>query len=118
MITKEDKLEVRKIQKFLESKIFLKNEGLELPCWSDISNSQFWEWYSLLDKLVSNLEKAPLSYKKDGFDKNSIPVRCGKCGWWGSSELLDGGGQIADTGDYSDAYCPVCGNSDLDDIEM
>ena len=40
-----------------------------------------------------------------------------KCGWWGSSELLDGGGQIADTGDYGDCYCPVCGNSDLDDKE-
>ena len=42
-------------------------------------------------------------------------VRCQKCGWKGSSEFLDGGVQIADTGDYSDTYCPNCGEVDPDE---
>jgi hypothetical protein len=42
-------------------------------------------------------------------------VQCQKCGWTGSSEHLDGGGQIADTGDYGDTYCPNCGQIDPDD---
>lgn len=45
-----------------------------------------------------------------------FPVKCEKCGWESWSHLADGGGQIADTGDYSDVYCPKCGSLDLDDI--
>ncbi len=37
-----------------------------------------------------------------------FPVQCEKCGWVGCSSELDGGGQIADTRDYGDAYCPCC----------
>ena len=33
---------------------------------------------------------------------------CPKCGWIGSSYFALGGGQIADTGDYSDLGCPKC----------
>ena len=93
MITKEDKNEVKKIQKFLDSK-------------------DEWDWSLLLDKLVNNLEKAPKSYQPY-FGNKFYTAGCDECGWWGSSELLDGGGQIADTGDYSDSFCPVCGNSDI-----
>lgn len=42
-------------------------------------------------------------------------VECQECGWKGSSEFLDGGGQIADTGDYGDTYCPNCGQVDPDE---
>jgi hypothetical protein len=35
-------------------------------------------------------------------------AECGNCGWWGSSQWLQGGGAIADTGDHSDVVCPVC----------
>lgn len=42
-------------------------------------------------------------------------VCCQNCGWTGSSEWLDGGHQIADTGDYGDTYCPNCGQVDPDD---
>ena len=42
-------------------------------------------------------------------------AECRKCGWWGSSELLNGGHQLADTGDYDDVYCPICGNNDIYD---
>ncbi len=37
-----------------------------------------------------------------------FPCQCESCGWVGSSEKLEGGHQIADTGDYSDCYCPSC----------
>jgi len=37
-----------------------------------------------------------------------FPVACPKCGWEGSSEHVEGGGQIADTGDYDDMFCPDC----------
>lgn len=40
---------------------------------------------------------------------------CEHCGWRGSSEKLSGGGQIADTGDYGDCYCPQCESVDIAD---
>lgn len=33
---------------------------------------------------------------------------CPTCGWIGNTGFADGGGQIADTGDYDDPICPVC----------
>lgn len=45
------------------------------------------------------------------------PAECPHCGWVGSSAKLKGGGQIADTGDYDDVYCPVCGSIDTEDAE-
>jgi hypothetical protein len=55
---------------------------------------------------------------KEDVKNNFYTVKCEKCGWWGSSKFLEGGGQIADTGDYDDCYCPVCGNADPDEIEL
>ena len=104
MITEKDKLEVEKIKKFIEISSMKEDKEFGL-----IHNYDMWNWISLLEKMVSNLEKAPFSYKQD----NWYTVECSECGWWGSGELLDGGGQIADTGDYSDTYCPVCGNIDV-----
>ena len=49
-------------------------------------------------------------------DPNS-PCKCNKCSWLGSSEEVDGGGQIADTGDYGDIYCPKCGSTDIDETD-
>ncbi|QWL69371.1 hypothetical protein HQ397_03995 [Aeromonas hydrophila] len=37
---------------------------------------------------------------------------CQSCGEVFSSRDCGGGGQIADTGDYDDAYCPHCGQVD------
>ena len=37
---------------------------------------------------------------------------CPVCLWVGLSRDTIGGEQIADTGDYSDCYCPVCIKSD------
>jgi len=36
-------------------------------------------------------------------------VECGECGEIYPSNKLDGGCQIADTGDYGNCYCPHCG---------
>lgn len=33
---------------------------------------------------------------------------CPACGWLGSAGVADGGGAIADTGDYSEVICPAC----------
>lgn len=65
---------------------------------------------SLIDRMVHNLKSAPLYFRKLASDDidNYFHVKC-DCGWFGSSRLLQGGGQIADTGDFGDAYCPVCG---------
>lgn len=48
---------------------------------------------------------------------NYFPVQCQTCGWFGSSAELHGGHAIADTGDHSDCYCPVCGQVDPDECE-
>lgn len=40
--------------------------------------------------------------------------KCEQCGWEDSSEYCDGGHAIADTGDYTDPLCPVCGSKDID----
>jgi hypothetical protein len=45
------------------------------------------------------------------------PAECDNCGWCGSSEELDGGHQIADTGDHSDPLCPVCGSAKVDETD-
>jgi hypothetical protein len=34
---------------------------------------------------------------------------CEKCDWLGLTKDCDGGGQIADTGDYFAPLCPICG---------
>lgn len=71
---------------------------------------------SLVNRMVSNLKIAPQCYRKlskEDNKKSFYLAECNKCGWFGSSKFLDGGHQIADTGDYGDVYCPVCGNSDI-----
>ncbi|MGB8663883.1 MAG: hypothetical protein WCD24_03840 [Serratia inhibens] len=45
-------------------------------------------------------------------DNNSggyFVIECQECGAVFPSQQADGGGQIADTGDYNDAICPHCG---------
>jgi len=48
---------------------------------------------------------------------NFYPASCDSCGWFGSSELLEGCHQIADTGDYSDPLCPVCFSNKVEECE-
>lgn len=50
---------------------------------------------------------------KDGY----FVAECSKCGFRASSSEWLGGGQIADTGDYGDSYCPVCGQIDCEEAD-
>jgi hypothetical protein len=45
------------------------------------------------------------------------PAECSECGWLGSSSQLEGGGQLADTGDYDDVYCPKCWSNKIEDTD-
>ncbi|CUZ15551.1 Uncharacterised protein [Serratia marcescens] len=44
-------------------------------------------------------------------------IECQECGAVYPSQQADGGGQIADTGDYGDAICPHCGEEGPDECE-
>ena len=71
------------------------------------------------DKLEALKAKKPLNTKTReaeaaGYvtDDNSggyYVVECQECGEIYPSQQCDGGGPIADTGDYNDALCPHCG---------
>jgi predicted RNA-binding Zn-ribbon protein involved in translation (DUF1610 family) len=67
----------------------------------------------LLDSIKAELRKGVLADASSRY----YNVKCEKCGWYGSTEFVDGGGQIADTGDYNDIFCPACGSVDLEDLE-
>lgn len=79
-------------------------------------NHEYRAMLELVDRMVELLKIAPYSYrklsKKDKADNYWLAV-CDVCKWWGSSRLLGGGGPIADTGDYGDCWCPVCGNTNI-----
>lgn len=53
-------------------------------------------------------------------DNNSggyFVIECQECGAVYPSQQADGGGQIADTGDYYDAICPHCGEEGPEECE-
>lgn len=55
---------------------------------------------------------------EDDKSNDYFATECETCGWMGSSGDCNGGGQIGDTGDYSDPTCPVCSNMiSCDEIE-
>lgn len=82
-----------------------------------------WEKVHMLDtlgRMVNNLRIANVSYcaaSKEDIKNRYHTVQCAKCGWWGSSKLLNGGNQIADTGDHGDCTCPVCDSIEINDKE-
>lgn len=81
----------------------------------------------MTDKLEALKAKKPLDTKtlaaeKAGYvtDDNSggyYVVECQECGEVYPSQESGGGGQIADTGDYDDSYCPHCGYVDPDECD-
>ena len=103
MISKTDKEKVEKIKAFI-SKHSMKNEEYEIL-----------DGVQLLDKLVSNLENAELYFVPEKGNKY-FTAKCIDCGWSGSSKFLMGGGQIADTGDYNDCYCPICESIEIEEM--
>ncbi len=75
------------------------------------------ELLEFVHSLETRLQVAKDSYKeldKEGKDKTYFKASCTQCDWWGSSRLLTGGGQIADTGDYGDSCCPVCDSVEIE----
>jgi predicted RNA-binding Zn-ribbon protein involved in translation (DUF1610 family) len=106
MITKNDIETIDRIKMFIDADE--KDETLH----------RNMEWVETLERIVNNLKIAPNSYRftsKEDKKNNYYTSECDKCGWWGSSKLTEGGGQIADTGDYDDVFCPVCGNYELEE---
>ncbi|ALX96101.1 hypothetical protein AV650_22295 [Serratia fonticola] len=79
----------------------------------------------MTDKLEALKAKKPadtktLAAEKAGYvtDDNSggyYVVECQECGEIYPSQECDGGGQIADSGDYNDALCPHCGYESPDE---
>ena len=109
MITEHDIKTVEAIKKQIDSKVTVSGTGVD---WEVIRQIE------TLDRLINNLRIANVSYcaaSPEDIADNYYTAECGKCGWWGSSKLLDGGGAIADTGDHFDCTCPVCGNADIDE---
>lgn len=54
-------------------------------------------------------------YVTDNNSGGFFVVECNNCGEVFPSQQLDGGGAIADTGDYDDSYCPHCNAVDPDE---
>lgn len=83
------------------------------------ASTESWLQSDLLDDIVNRLKIASQSYRPaspEDIYEGYYTAYCERCGWFGSSRLLNGGDPIADTGDYDDCYCPVCGNTDIDEI--
>ena len=57
-------------------------------------------------------ERAKLGFVTDDNTGGYYVAECEECGNIFPSQTCDGGGQIADTGDYGDCYCPLCGHVD------
>lgn len=54
-------------------------------------------------------ESVAAGYVTDNNSGGYFVIECQECGAVYPSQQADGGGQIADTGDYNDAICPHCG---------
>lgn len=58
---------------------------------------------------IKSLKSQAAGYVTDDNTGGYYVVECQECGEVYPSQECDGGGQIADTGDYNDALCPHCG---------
>ena len=107
MITEEDYNIIQDIKEKLNESAVVSDTEMD---WKIVNQIE------VLDKVVSNLRIAKFSFRpvsKEDLEKRHYTAECAQCSWWGSSKLLEGGGQIADTGDYGDACCPVCGSLEI-----
>jgi hypothetical protein len=60
-------------------------------------------------KALRPSERAKLGFVTDDNTGGYYVAECEECGQIFPSQTCEGGGQIADTGDYDDCYCPHCG---------
>jgi hypothetical protein len=64
-----------------------------------------------LMRVINNIENFDNYFKTlPETEKRYYTAECSKCGWFGGSQYCNGGGAIADTGDYSVVTCPICDN--------
>ena len=119
MITELDKEAIKSIDELIDvniKKLFEENEVFtkeQSDCMGYLGHLKH-----VLNKVVDNLSKAKKSYTwctKEDLENHFFTAECIKCGWWGSSELCNGGNAIADTGDFSEITCPVCEYNDIDE---
>lgn len=92
--------------------------------WQEVRNLQHSQRafevgeYRIAEDPAPSKEALPLQDVKKIIPKGSYFVgQCGNCGYKCSSEEWDGAGQIADTGDYGDPLCPMCGSKDVDEAD-
>lgn len=87
-----------------------KNENNEFK---QPSNEEIYIWE--LEEQIKTLKETCIAlskraeYSKEEKEKY-WDFEC-ECGLIGYSNILLGGGQIADTGDYGNTYCPCCNNN-------
>ena len=62
-------------------------------------------------------ESVAAGYVTDNNSGGYFIIECQGCGAVYPSQHADGGGQIADTGDYNDAICPHCGEEGPEECE-
>lgn len=73
-----------------------------------------WDLLSVMDRIEHNLKNGLNYYKPlPETETHWYDADCESCGWSGSSEYCGGGHAIADTGDYSDPTCPICGSDQI-----
>lgn len=66
---------------------------------------------------IKSLKSQAAGYVTDDNSGGYYVVECQECGAVYPSQQSGGGGQIADTGDCDDSYCPHCGYVDPDECD-
>lgn len=106
LITDADLLLLKKVEKLID--VADKTDETKLD-WENV------ELQEVMQRAIYNLKHGANYYRPvPSDDTKHTYCKCDKCNWEGSSKYLLGGGQIADTGDYDDSYCPVCGSTEID----
>ena len=114
LAVKESKPDVELIKK-----INLYTKGMQ-EYYMQHNYRQMW---GLWQKFVESVSEPNPESPKESQAKRFTPIaqffvaQCEKCGFKGTSDEWKGGGQIADTGDYGDFYCPVCGQVDVPEAD-
>lgn len=96
-----------KIMQDIESSMYQHQDSVKAD---DISHIVHHHCDELDEKLTQFQHPVPeTEYVLRKFDTNNYYwCKCENCGWEDSSEYAAGGHSIGDTGDYSDAVCPIC----------